>query len=213
VDRSVTSRSAAEHRPALRPVTNPNSISSRDSNNSSATTSPNFVQSFNSSQGTMDRIKERLAALRAEADAAVDRAEAAESKNKKYEQELLVKDQEIKSLTHKLGVIEGDLEKAESKLSDLKNASEDSETRKSTNEGLQRKVQLLEEELDAADQNLKDNLEKLRQVDVKAEHFERQVKRLEEERDVWERKYEEAQEKYNKSKKELDELVLSMEGL
>lgn len=31
---------------------------------------------------------------------------------------------------------------------------------------------------------------RLRQVDVKAEHFERQVQRLEQERDAWEKKYE-----------------------
>lgn len=31
---------------------------------------------------------------------------------------------------------------------------------------------------------------RLRQVDVKAEHFERQVQRLEQERDQWEKKYE-----------------------
>lgn len=31
---------------------------------------------------------------------------------------------------------------------------------------------------------------RLRQVDVKAEHFERQVTRLEQERDQWEKKYE-----------------------
>jgi tropomyosin len=31
---------------------------------------------------------------------------------------------------------------------------------------------------------------RLRQVDVKAEHFERQVTRLEQERDAWEKKYE-----------------------
>ena len=31
---------------------------------------------------------------------------------------------------------------------------------------------------------------RLRQVDVKAEHFERQVQRVEQERDMWEKKYE-----------------------
>lgn len=31
---------------------------------------------------------------------------------------------------------------------------------------------------------------RLRQVDVKAEHFERQVQRAEQERDAWEKKYE-----------------------
>ena len=47
---------------------------------------------------------------------------------------------------------------------------------------------------------------RLRQVDVKAEHFERQVTRVEAERDNWEKKYEEAQEKYNASKRELEEV-------
>ena len=48
---------------------------------------------------------------------------------------------------------------------------------------------------------------RLRQVDVKAEHFERQVARIEQERDTWEAKFEEAQGKYLASKKELDELA------
>ena len=72
---------------------------------------------------------------------------------------------------------------------------------------------------------------RLRQVDVKAEHFERQVQRVEQERDQWERKYEvreltprhyrhnvlrsmqEADARYRQSKAELDELVSNMEGL
>ena len=47
---------------------------------------------------------------------------------------------------------------------------------------------------------------RLRQVDVKAEHFERQVTRIESERDTWEKKYEEAAEKYDVSKRELEEV-------
>ncbi|KAI8985554.1 tropomyosin like-domain-containing protein [Trametes punicea] len=197
----------------------------------------------------MEKIKERLQSLRAEADNAIARAEEAEAKNKKYEQLLLEKEQEIASLNHKISVLDSDLEKAEAKVAELKAANEDGEQNKTANEGLQRKVQLLEEELDAAEKNLKEAMDKLRQVDVKAEHFERQVTRLEQERDQWEKKYEvrevwmshvpilpslatllrpsmagrlivsllslqqEAQEKYRESKRELDELVASMEGL
>ena len=67
-------------------------------------------------------------------------------------------------------------------------------------------------------------------MDLKAEHFERQVHTLEQERDTWEKKYEvrkidhlsfpshttclqDTLAKYQESKKELDELVASMEGL
>lgn len=49
-------------------------------------------------------------------------------------------------------------------------------------------MQLLEEELDKAEKDLKETTEKLRQVDVKAEHFERAVARAEQERDEWEKK-------------------------
>ncbi|CDO73255.1 hypothetical protein BN946_scf185008.g17 [Trametes cinnabarina] len=123
----------------------------------------------------MEKVKERLQLLRADADAANKRAEAAEAKNKHYEQEI-------------------DLLKTE-------------------NEGLQKKVQLLEDELDKAISDLKDTREKLRQLDVRAENSERQIARLEEERDRWEKKYEEMQEKYRESKRELDEVVAAMEGL
>lgn len=58
-----------------------------------------------------------------------------------------------------------------------------------------------------------DGVYRLRQVDVKAEHFERQVQRLEQERDEWERKHGEAVEKYQQSKRELDEVVMQMESL
>ncbi|KAG9119218.1 hypothetical protein FRC07_005844 [Ceratobasidium sp. 392] len=142
----------------------------------------------------MDRIKERLATLRAEADAANDRAEAAEAKNKKLEQELLAKEQEITSLQHKLGLSDGQLEAAEAKLADVRNASAEGESSRTTAENLTRKVQLLEEELDAAEKNVKETVEKLRQVDVKAEHFERQ----------------EMKAKHDKSKAELEELERSM---
>ena len=67
---------------------------------------------------------------------------------------------------------------------------------------------------------------------MKAEHFERQVQRLEQERDQWEKKYEvrkglapkflhnahvqvpqEAEAKFRESKKELDELIQQMDSL
>jgi len=158
----------------------------------------------------MEQIRIKLAALRAEADHAVDRAEKAEVKNKSYDQQLMVKDQEISSLTHKLGLVEKELEKTEAKLNEMKGEVEGAESGKSQSNALSRKVVLLEEELDTSERNAKETVEKLRQVDVKAEHFERQVQRLEQERDAWEKKYEDMQTKYQDSKKELDELVRTM---
>jgi tropomyosin len=88
------------------------------------------------------------------------RAEAAEVKNKAMEQLLIEKDHDLLSLTHKLDLATGELEKAETELAKYKQASLDGEQSKTTSEGLSRKVQLLEEELDAAEKNLKETVEK-----------------------------------------------------
>jgi tropomyosin len=150
---------------------------------------------------------QKLAALRTEADVAIDRAEAAEAKNKKYEQELLQKDQEITSLNHRLTLLDSELGDSEAKAVKYKADLDEAERGKATNESLTRKIELLEEELDAAEKNVKETVEKcvpfsvpvlvvphlgrrLRQVDVKAEHYERQLQRVEQERDEWTKKYE-----------------------
>jgi tropomyosin len=161
----------------------------------------------------MEKIKEKMNALRAEADAAVTRAETAEAQNKKWEQQLLEKEQFITSLNVQIARLDTELQATEDKLAQAKTAQEDGEHSKTTNDSLARKIVLLEEELDAAEKNVKETTEKLRQVDVKAEHFERQVQRAEQERDQWEEKYEAMQTKYKNSQSELDELMKSMEGI
>lgn len=125
---------------------------------------------------------------------------------------MLEKEQENTSLNHRLQIAEGELDKREAQLKDAKNVGQEHETSKTTNEALSRKIQLLEEELDNAEKNLKETVERwvdagghkryrsltglhmtsirLRQMDLKAEHFERKVQSLEQERDTWENKYE-----------------------
>lgn len=145
---------------------------------------------------------QRFTLLQQKIEAAEERAEAAEAENKKvssptfiseltlqYQQTLLERDQEISSLQHKLSLAEEEADKAEEKLKELKGSAEEGDTHRTASENYQRKVQLLEEELDKAEKDLKETTEKLRQVDVKAEHFERAFQRAEQERDEWERKH------------------------
>jgi tropomyosin len=101
-----------------------------------------------------------LTQLRAEADAAIERAEQAEAKNKTHEQQILQLEQENKSLQHRLNLLEGQLENSETQLQDSKKNAMEGEQSKQDRDGLQRKVQLLEEELDAAEKNLKETVEK-----------------------------------------------------
>jgi predicted nucleic acid-binding Zn-ribbon protein len=106
-------------------------------------------------------VLQKMASLRAESDSAVERAEQAEAKNKKLEQLLLEKEQEITSLQHKLSLAETSLDKSEQQVADLKKSQAAGQNDAVTAEGLQRKVQLLEEELDNAEKNVKETMEKL----------------------------------------------------
>ncbi|KAF8949327.1 hypothetical protein BGZ47_006864 [Haplosporangium gracile] len=161
----------------------------------------------------MDKFKEKLAALREEVNAADARALEADSRAKVLQDEQIQKDHEITSLKNKLKLVEDDLEKAENRIAEAKLNLDEGETSKTVGEGLARKVSLLEAELDAAERNLRETTEKLRQMDIKAEHFERKVQQLENERDTYERKVEDLTTKYNGIKLELDDTLKSLDDL
>ncbi|KAL4259220.1 hypothetical protein AB1N83_009651 [Pleurotus pulmonarius] len=142
-----------------------------------------------------DKIREMLSALRVEADHAITRAELAEEKNKKYEQLILKQDQRITDLEHKGSVLDIEFEKSEAVIAELKQTQEQREA-SSHNAGLIRKIELLEEELEVAERNMREAVERLQKVEYKAEDFQRQVQKAEEERDEWERKYEDIKRRY-----------------
>jgi tropomyosin len=76
------------------------------------------------------------------------------------EQVLLGKEQETSSLNHRLSVTDASLQESETKLAETKSALLDAESGKATNDSLTRKIELLEDELDAAEKNLKETVEK-----------------------------------------------------
>ena len=63
-------------------------------------------------------------------------------------------------MTHKLSILDADLEKAEAKLREANSQKEEGEQSRSTAESLSRKIQLLEDELDNAEKNVKETTEK-----------------------------------------------------
>ena len=99
-------------------------------------------------------------ALRLEADESAAKNEELKAKVKSLEQENLAKEQEITSLAHKNQLLEGELEKIESGLKDAKAAADESAQHGTQNESLQRRLQLLEEEAEEADRNLRETNDK-----------------------------------------------------
>ncbi|KAJ5558732.1 Tropomyosin [Penicillium sp. DV-2018c] len=158
----------------------------------------------------MDKIKERMVALRAEADEAHELVDELKAKVKALEQENLSKEQEITSLNHRNSLLEEEVEKAEAALKEAKEAASQSLQHDTQNEALQRRVQLLEEEAEENDRALRETNEKLRQTDIKAGHFERKVQALEDQHSKLEQRYEEAIKEHQAVKKELDDLASQM---
>ncbi len=101
-----------------------------------------------------------MSSLRIEADTATQKAEELQARVKTLEQENLAKEQEITSLSHKNGVLEAEVEKLENQIKEIKGTAEESTQHSRQNETLQRRLQLLEEEAEEADKNLRETNDK-----------------------------------------------------
>lgn len=101
-----------------------------------------------------------MQALRVEADNSATQIEEQKTKIKTLEQDNLSKEQEITSLNHKNGVLEKEVEKMEGDIKKHKEVADESVQHGTQNETLQRKVQMLEEETEEADRNLRETNEK-----------------------------------------------------
>ena len=99
-------------------------------------------------------------ALRVENDEVSAKHEELQGKVKVLEQENLAKEQEITSLSHKNQLFETEVEKLENKNKDLQKALEEASGAGTHNESLQRRLQLLEEEAEESDRNIRETNEK-----------------------------------------------------
>ena len=98
--------------------------------------------------------------LRVEVDESNAQVEEFKAKIKALEQDNLQKEQEITSLQHKNGLLEAEVEKLENDIKTHKGAAEEGHQHGTQNEALQRRLQLLEEEAEEADKNLRETNDK-----------------------------------------------------
>ena len=99
-------------------------------------------------------------ALRVENDDVSAKHEESQGKVKVLEQENLAKEQEITSLSHKNQLYETEVEKLEAKVKELQKSLDEASGAGTHNESLQRRLQLLEEEAEESDKNIRETNEK-----------------------------------------------------
>ncbi|KAI8872808.1 hypothetical protein GQ42DRAFT_161019 [Ramicandelaber brevisporus] len=161
----------------------------------------------------MEAIKAKIATLRAEADAANDRAEQSQLRVKELEAVIVGLENDVKSLSSKNAMLEAENNNLEGRVAAAKTQTDESLDHRSTSDALSRKVAALEQQLEVAEAEAKEFKEKNRDVEVKIEVLERKVLQLESERDTVEAKLEEKVSELASVKAELDELVSSVGGL
>ena len=101
-----------------------------------------------------------MASLRLEQEQTATKNEELSAQIKTLQQENLAKEQEITSLSHKNQLLEAEVEKHEGQIKDQKKSLETNASANTQNESLQRRLQLLEEEAEESDKNLRETNEK-----------------------------------------------------
>ncbi|KAG0833165.1 hypothetical protein G6F29_005567 [Rhizopus arrhizus] len=153
----------------------------------------------------MEKFREKIASIRAEADAANARADEYEKKYKELEQIQMQQEHEIIALTNQNKHLEEDLHTAQEKIESLKAIEEEDDDLKKENDAAQRKITLLEQELEKSEKAVREATKNFREADVKAEHFERKVQQLESLSFDQEKKVEELKAKIIELQSQLDE--------
>lgn len=105
-------------------------------------------------------LPQKIASIRAEADAANARADEYEQKYKELERIQMSQEHDIISLANQNKHLEEDLEKAHEKIQQLKSLEQDEDDLKKEKDAAQRKITLLEEELEKSEKSLREATKK-----------------------------------------------------
>ncbi|PIA18744.1 hypothetical protein COEREDRAFT_79734 [Coemansia reversa NRRL 1564] len=161
----------------------------------------------------MERLREKISSLRAEIDAAIERAETAEQALKQMEIQQTERDQEVISYENRIKVLESEVQAREGQLDEAKQFQRDSEATLNESDVLVKKISTLEEKLDDAENQLREALEKIRKYDLDNEGLQRIITQHEKDKEIMEQRHEDVSEKYTATKNELEETIKMLESI
>ncbi|KAI8647605.1 hypothetical protein BD408DRAFT_408210 [Parasitella parasitica] len=117
----------------------------------------------------------------------------------------------MEKIKEKLETLKREVDSAKSRAEELQNKVEtleaESSAKDETLNSLQERAKQLEEEVDVNVANLEDTTKSFREADLQAEQLTKKAVKLEQEIAVWDKKNADMQEKYEKTKAEMDELT------
>ena len=161
----------------------------------------------------MDKLKEKLTALRVEADTNNERAEKAEQQLKATQEQLREKDNALITATNKQKLLEQEITRMESRLTDAQGKASQQANNDQEIDNLKRKIKLLEQESTQKENQLQTTSSKLRDMETKSQEFERKSLSLEAVKQELEKKNQELDSKYVQTKKDLEATLAGLEDL
>ncbi|KAJ2491259.1 tropomyosin-2 [Coemansia sp. RSA 2050] len=161
----------------------------------------------------MDKLRDKINSLRAEAEAANGRADTAEDALKKFSILQTEREQELVSLQNRIALLEAEADRRDAQLSEAKQLQKDSEATLNQSDVLVRKVETLEDKLDSAETQLRDALENARRLDLENEKLQRTLIQYEKDKERMEQKYEGLQKDFIEAKDELERTLNSLSDL
>ncbi|KAJ2743798.1 tropomyosin-2 [Coemansia sp. BCRC 34301] len=161
----------------------------------------------------MDKLREKIQALRAETEVANERADAAEDALKKLTDQQTEREQEFISLQNRIALLEAEADRRDNQLSEAKQIQKDSEASLNQSDVLAKKVDTLEDKLESTEIQLRDALENARKFDLENEKLQRVITQNEKEKERQELKYENLFKDFTEAKDELERMLASLGDL
>ncbi|KAJ2018284.1 tropomyosin-2 [Coemansia sp. RSA 376] len=161
----------------------------------------------------MDKLRDKINSLRAEAEAANERADTAEDALKKFSNQQTEREQELVSLQNRIALLEAEADRRDAQLSEAKQLQKDSEATLNQSDVLVRKVDTLEDKLDSTETQLRDALENARRLDLENEKLQRTIIQHEKDKERLELKYENLHKDFAEAKDELERTLNSLSDL
>ncbi|KAJ1889891.1 tropomyosin-2 [Kickxella alabastrina] len=161
----------------------------------------------------MDKAREKINAYRAEAEAANERAEAADQQLKLVLAQQTEREQELISLQNRVQLLEEEADKRDAQLAEAKQIQQDNAATLNQSDIVLKNANTQEEKIDNLEIQLREATKNIQELDLLNEGLQRKLTQKEKDVETAETEYETLKETYTALKNEFEEAMRSLDEM
>ncbi|KAI7825802.1 tropomyosin [Kickxella alabastrina] len=161
----------------------------------------------------MDKAREKINAYRAEAEAANERAEAADQQLKLVLAQQTEREQELISLQNRVQLLEEEADKRDAQLAEAKQIQQDNAATLNQSDIVLKNANTQEERIDNLEIQLREAIKNTQELDLLNEGLQRKLTQKEKDVETAETEYETLKETYTALKNEFEEAMRSLDEM